>query len=55
MYVSVTCPHCGQAVAVNCDKQGGLFSTNTTCKNCYKIVYVSYENDSFGFSIKRVS
>ena len=49
--ITVTCPHCGKPVAVNCRHTGGVSMESVTCRNCGTIVRVQYSNDSFGFRI----
>ena len=52
--ITVDCPKCGKAVVVNCRFSNGQSSDTGQCRNCGRLVYVLYENSSFGFRIIRV-
>lgn len=52
--ITVDCPKCGKPVAVNCRGVNGQSSDTGHCRNCGRLVYVLYENSSFGFRIIRV-
>ena len=52
--ITVTCPKCGKSVAVNCRGTNGQSSDTAHCRNCGRLVYVLYENSSFGFRVIRV-
>lgn len=52
--ITVSCPKCGHDVSVNCRYTNGQSSDTGHCSQCGKLVYVLYENSSFGFRVIRV-
>ena len=49
--VTVSCPHCGAPVVVDCKYSGGSSCDSALCRKCGRSVHVQYTNDSFGFKI----
>lgn len=54
MIITVTCPRCGNPIAVDCSYTGGSSSADGVCRRCSKLIHVRYSNDSMGFRVNRV-